>query len=549
MIQPRFRAARPLKLAGAALAMFAGIALIGPMRVLAHAGLESSTPAASSVLESSPPVISLDFDENIDIPLTSIELFDAAQTPIALGEPTQGADGSIVEASVPELQDGTYAVVWRVSSADGHVVAGAFSFQIGTEGSGVDPDELIDDVLHGARAEPAVGRGLGIARFTSFLGASLLLGGLFMVFIVEADSIGWAARRLLWIGWSLLVLGSLANFGLLGANAKAGSVGDITDTSVWGDIADTRTGSLLLVRMVLLVLFVPVLVTIGKRRTTAWQLVVPLLAVFTVFTFSGAGHPSVESNARIWIGVDAIHFALVALWMGSLAMMVLGGRPWLRDPSYEASVRSFSNVVTVAVPVIVATGVLQTWKVGGGWHTLTDTTWGRVLLAKGALAALIVTIGGASRWLLRNEGPRGLGRTVATETAMGVVVLALAAALVGVPPTPGPQSQLYAKSLTEAGVIVDVSITPGQVGANQVHVIVTPPGGNLSPVTSVTARMSLPARDIPNTPVSLVAESPNHYSGNITLPFSGDWTLEIIVAPTPDQTVLLSDTVPIPNPS
>ena len=525
----------------------AAVSAFGEGPVLAHAGLESSTPAASSVLEESPPVISLNFDEDIDVPLTSIELFDSNGTSIPLGTPAQGADASIVESSVPELADGTYAVVWRVNSADGHVVTGAFSFQIGTEG-GVDAGDLLDSVLNGARADPVVGRGLGVARFTSFLGASLLLGGLFMVLILGPDvDTRWPTRRLLWIGWALVVLGSLANFGLLGANAKAGSLADVTDTSLWRDIADTRTGGLLLVRVGMMIAMIAVLVMIDRRATTGWRTLMPLLAVLTVFTFSGAGHPSVEANAAIWIGLDALHFGFVALWMGALAMLVLGGRAWLRDERYESAVRTFSRVVTVGVLIVVVTGVVQAWKIGGGLDNLTETTWGRILLAKGAIAVLIVTIGGASRWLLQHDGPRHLGRTVATETLMGVVVLGLAAALVGVAPTNGPQSQLYSASLTEAGVIVDVSITPGAVGSNEVHVIVTPPGGNLQPVTSVTARMSLPSRDIPETPVNLVAESPNHYTGNITLAFSGDWTLDIVVSPEPNQTVLLTDTVPIPD--
>ena len=39
---------------------------------------------------------------------------------------------------------------------------------------------------------------------------------------------------------------------------------------------------------------------------------------------------------------------------------------------------------------------------------------------------------------------------------------------------------------------------------------------------------------------------PNHYSGIITFPRSGEWTLEIIVQITDTQTVLLSTPVPIP---
>ena len=166
-----------------AAALVCALVLLAPAEpASAHAGLVASTPAASSVLDTSPPLIALDFDENIDVPLTSIQLFDQDGTTIDLGGPTEGADQSIVEATVPTIGEGTYAVVWRVSSADGHIVTGAFSFQIGTT-SDVDADTLLDTVLNGARADPSVGRGLGVARFAAFFGAALLLGGLFMVYM------------------------------------------------------------------------------------------------------------------------------------------------------------------------------------------------------------------------------------------------------------------------------------------------------------------------------------------------------------------------------
>lgn len=543
------RAARAGLVALVSVLSLAILLAISPQAALAHADLDSSTPAASSVLDTSPPVISLHFDEDIDVPLTSIQLFDQDGTEIALGGPQPGADGSMVQATVPTLSGGTYAVVWRVSSADGHIVAGAFSFQIGTAGD-VDTEALIDTVLGGARAEPAVGRALGISRFAAFFGLVLLLGGLFMVMVLgpgPATGIDWPARRLLWIGWLLLIVGSAANFGLLGANAAAGTVADTLDTSLWSKIADTRTGGLIVARLGFVAAFLPVLVNIAQRQRTWWRVGVVGLGLLTIVTFSGAGHSSVEANAAVWIGIDAVHLAFIALWIGSLAMIAIGGRAWLRDEHHSSAVHRFSRMATIAVPLIVVTGVTQTWRIGGGLSTLTDTTWGRLLLAKGAVAVLLVTIGGASRWLLMNSGPGALRRTVIAEGLLGIAVLGLAAGLVGSPPTVAPQSRLFTASLTEAGVIVDVSITPGHVGSNEVHMVVTPPGGNLNPVADLTARMALPSRDVPFVPVTITADSSNHYTGNVTLPFAGDWKLEIIVAPEPSQSVLLSSTVPIPG--
>jgi copper transport protein len=528
--------------------------MVGSDRALAHAGLVSSTPAASSVLETSPPFVVLDFDEDIDIPLTSIQLYDASGASIALGRPAEGADPSIVQSSVPVLGAGTYAVVWRVSSADGHVIDGAFSFQIGTA-SGVDAGALVDTVLHGARADPSVGRLLGLSRFTAFAGATLLLGGLFMILVLDGSSApSWGARRLLWIGWVALLVGSAANFGLLGANALAGSVRDALNTSVWGRIADTRTGGLLLARLAfVVVLLLPAVLLAGRaaagRAGPAWRIGVPLAGVLTVFTFSGSGHPSIERAPAIWIGVDALHLAFIFLWLGGLAMMAVGGRAWLRRPDHAVAVQRFSRMATIGVPIVVVTGVVQTWRIGGGFSRLTEGTWGRLLLAKGAIAVLVMTIGAASRWVLHNDGPRGLRHTVVTEAALGAIVLALAAGLVGSPPRVELRSRVYEQSLVEDGLIVDAAITPGQVGANEVHMVVTPPGGNLTASSTLTARLTLPSRDIPYVPVTIEAESPNHFVGNVTLPFPGKWTLEIVVSPTPAESVLFSSTVDIPDPT
>lgn len=541
-------------------AVLAGIDRWSPSVALAHAGLESSTPAASSVLETSPPLIVLDFDEAIDVPLTSIELFDASSQQITLGAPSDGAndaDGSVVQSMVPALDDGTYAVVWRISSADGHVVTGAFSFQVGTGGSADDfrpGSELIDDVAGGVGADPVVGRLLGIARFTAFAGVAVLFGGLLMVLAV-ARSAGAAelvvsTRRLLWIGWALLTIATAANFGLLGANAVGGGFGDAFDSALWGDIADTRSGGLLLIRLALLVVSVGVLIELRARGRVWWRALVLATGLLTVCTFSGGGHPSVQSKPLIWMGIDAIHLALITGWLGGLAMMVVGGRVWLsddpHDPSHANAVRWFSRVATIGVPLIVVTGVLQAWRLSGGWATLTDSTWGRVLLAKGTLVVLVVTIGAGSRWLLSNDGPSGLRKTVVTETVIGLVVLGLAAGMVGVPPQAAAKSAVFETSLAEGGVIVQVSVTPGHVGANQVHAVVIPAGGSLVPIANLIARVSLPANGIPDIPVAMVAESPNHYSGAVTLAFSGDWTLELVVSPQPTESILLTTTVAIP---
>ena len=111
--------------AACALAVVGG----GVPQVFAHAGLETSTPSANSVLEVGPTEIVLDFDEAIETSLTSIALYDADGRSIPLGSPSVGSDDTVVQTTVDNdgtsMADGVYAVVWRVTSADSHVIDGA----------------------------------------------------------------------------------------------------------------------------------------------------------------------------------------------------------------------------------------------------------------------------------------------------------------------------------------------------------------------------------------------------------------------------------------
>ena len=125
----------------AVLAAGAAVLLVPASPVFAHASLERSEPAANSVLEESPTAVVLDFDEDVEPALSSIRVYDSAGAEVAVGDTVAGDDASILRADVPTLVDGLYAVVWQASSSDGHVVDGAFSFQVGTAATG-DGDSL-----------------------------------------------------------------------------------------------------------------------------------------------------------------------------------------------------------------------------------------------------------------------------------------------------------------------------------------------------------------------------------------------------------------------
>lgn len=532
-----------------AVAVAAGLGIAaGPVTpVAAHAGLEGTVPAASSVLDESPANIVLDFDEPVEGDLASIELFDGSARPVPIGDAgPSSSDPSIVLAELPELADGLYAVVWRVASIDGHVIDGSFSFQIGT-GAPADGSSLLDQVSGGVSAARSVSALWWVARLATYLGLVALLG-----------AGGWAiagpshlletrpVRQLVTGGWAIAVAGTAIAYGSYGASVVAGTLADAVSPTVWADIAGTQTARMAFVRLALLVVLAALWWRRRARGSAWWREVAVATGIGSLITLPAAGHPSAASPKALWVLVDTGHLLAIVVWLGGLLLLAAGGRGWLADPAADTLVRRFSRGATVAVPVIVATGVAQTLELAGGVEQITETSWGRTLLVKVSVVSILVALGAVSRWLLLSSGARSLRRTAAAEAVLGLAVLGLTAGIVGSPPRAIEEGQVFTASLAQAGLIVDVTITPGRTGANEMHLVLVPPGGSLQPVASASARMSLPSRDLPATDVELVAGGSNHYSGTVTLPFSGEWTLELLVEVEPGSTTLIVTNVPIP---
>ncbi len=210
----------------------------------------------------------------------------------------------------------------------------------------------------------------------------------------------------------------------------------------------------------------------------------------------------------------------------------------------------FSAVAFGCVVALVATGVVQTWRIlPGGLSDLTTTDYGRTLLVKLAFVAGLVALGWGSRRLVRRRRlGQPLWRSVATEVVVAIAVLAVTAVLTGSSPTAATSgSGTVSASVIQGDLLADISVIPGRVGLNELHVTLSPPGGSLDAAKDATARMTLPSRaDVGPIPIELTPAGPNHYIGSgVQIPFKGDWTLEVVVTTADDATVLLSTTIAI----
>src|SRR6476469_2685988 len=103
----------------------------------AHAALISASPGPGATLPQAPGAVVLRFSEAIDLRTSAIAVTDAGETDATNG-PSRGVAGDARSLRRPLrlLQPGRYTVRWTsVSSDDGHIETGSYSFAIGVAAS------------------------------------------------------------------------------------------------------------------------------------------------------------------------------------------------------------------------------------------------------------------------------------------------------------------------------------------------------------------------------------------------------------------------------
>lgn len=153
--------------------------LAGAGPALAHAGLSGSDPADGAVLDSAPKQVTLTFTESVSFLDGSLRVLSPANDRVNPRQ-AQHADGQANTARVAlegNLAQGTYTVAWRVVSADGHPISGAFTFSIGK------PSETTAVVAKTSPDDTAASRLYGFFRYVAYSGLALLVGAAAFVLV------------------------------------------------------------------------------------------------------------------------------------------------------------------------------------------------------------------------------------------------------------------------------------------------------------------------------------------------------------------------------
>ncbi|MEU2964104.1 copper resistance protein CopC [Streptomyces ardesiacus] len=360
----------------------------------AHAALDGTDPGDGAVLERAPAHVTLTFSESVGLRDDSFRVLDPGGHRVRTGEAGR-ADGRADTARVAlpgGLGEGTYTVAWRVVSADSHPVSGAFTFSVGA------PSRSAAPVDPGPTEDPLTATLHKTARYLSYLAVALLVGTAAFVALCRPPDPAPLRRPLVAAWWTLLA--ATVALLVLRAPYEAGTGPSAAlDPAALGDTLTTRPGALLLTRLGLLVPVGAYLArTARARRGSTWPAagVGVVLAVALALTWAAAEHAAAGPQVPVAMASSVLHLLATAVWLGGLVALLTTLRASRSAPGAATVVR-FSRTAFAAVTVLVVTGVYQSWRGLGSWQALTATTYGRLLLAKVVLAAVLLGAAAVSR--------------------------------------------------------------------------------------------------------------------------------------------------------
>ncbi|MFF7979547.1 copper resistance CopC/CopD family protein [Streptomyces sp. NPDC007901] len=391
-----------------------GALLAGAGPASAHAALTGSDPSQGVVVPKAPDQVSLTFSENVSMNDNSLRVLDPQGKRVDKGKPSNLSGTTYGVQLKSGLGKGTYTVAYQVVSADSHPVAGAYTFSVGA------PSRTVASVGDQDAGGGVVGWLYGFGRYMSYAGYIVLVGGAaFVLACWQRGSGVRAMQRLVVGGWLTLTAATLWLLLLRGSYTTSGSVGDIFDLNLLGQVLQTKPGAALVSRLLLLAaaaLFIAVLFGAydkreeeEEKRDLTFGLAIggTVVAAGLAASWAMAEHASTGLQPGIAMPVDVLHLLAVATWLGGLtALLVALYRAPADTPVDAAAVHRFSRVAFGSVLALVATGIYQSWRQLGSWSAFTDTTYGQLLLVKIGLVALLVGIASISRrWTGRLTDP------------------------------------------------------------------------------------------------------------------------------------------------
>src|SRR6266536_1200868 len=458
----------------------------------AHASLLTTTPAAGYSVASSPPALTLVFDQPVSVRGTPLRV-DGPGGAVELGTARLSSGDRWLTAAVPRpLARGQYAVTWQVVAEDGDVVGGSYSFAVGAAAVSF--------------SQPTQTRGLAAAavlRWLLFAALSIGLGGLAGQWVAarvirKAAAVG---RQLAPVRAPVAAASAVGALAALGLSAHVLGGGDVVAGLTHPSIHALLASSAGRVSAAEVAAFALAAVLATRPRLQA-AAALPLLAVVAA---EGRRSHLHEIGGGAGLALLVVHLAAAAVWVGALWNVVAVAWRWRghRAAAHRVLIE-YGRLALALLLLVTVTGGVSAIVALPRASALVTSGYGRLLVGKMALVVAVVGCALVARWRVRLTSPLrpgpgeapGPGRAACTERLLLGGVLAVTAVLVSVavpgaaqtvalpPPPTGPVVRL---ATLDGEVTVDVTASDGRL---ELRTSVPAPSGSAAEKrTEVSARL------------------------------------------------------------
>ena len=531
--------------------------MIGFPLAYGHPFLLDSEPSQGQNAAVGTTQIITHYSEAVEINFSELKIYDSNGNQVDNRDTAYyNAESSLVITTSP-LEDGVYTIASKVlSKVDGHLVHAAIIFGVG--------DVQIDaSLLESQEQSETTFIPESIARFPGLVGQTIVLGGIIASIVIWSTGqtrfkeqialieTSFKAKFSKVIGFGIIAVFA-SNFIMLGVQTWR------LETSPL-DVIQTTFGHTWLTRMILTIILIGIWFWIERKNQVSIKTQLPMLvfALALIATTTMMGHGA-STELVPPIILDYVHNLLSSIWIGGvifLGFVVLPSITKLdgtvRDKITISLIPRFSAMIIISLGILIITGPTLLWFLDSNVSSLTDSTYGKLIMLKIAIASVMIAFGGfyqirfiqqAKKDLKSTSVFKKLKRPLRFEAGLGIALLAVVALLVNSSLPDGEIQSVsaeqgmtgYESSLFSENARFDVIVAPVGIGVNQINVIVSGLDDQpLSDISSLKIKVSNPSRSIASIEAEVTENKISgqdiftKYSAEPTFSFAGIWQIEL----------------------
>ncbi|WP_350301037.1 copper resistance protein CopC [Peribacillus frigoritolerans] len=511
------------------------VLLLNPAMAFGHATIISSNPSPNEAMDALPEKISIQFSENIQPAFHSLEVFSQD------GDKIQIQDSAISEQSEKVLEakwqdtidEGIYYIKWRVVSSDGHPIEGTIPFQFG-DSAGLSDQENSEVSASFPNSINVILQSLQYICFAALTGILF-----FRLSLMKDSRLFEASRRTrlyLWLSYAGLAFSIFCSLPLkVTIDAGVGWTDAFKVSYIKEVLNATNFGSVWIIEILILLLLFLVIYfmlenTLNKSLPYLSFIIIACLMICKALT----GHTAAVPNQVLAVLMDFLHLLSMALWLGGLmALLVilpgLANRQAVQEDKrtfYWSIISRFSKWSFLFVIILIVSGIYSSLQHIPTIHSLFNTTYGQLLLAKIGLMLVMIVLGGL-HFLRGRKQTKKLGYSVGIEFGLGIVILVVAALLTNVQTAMSSPGPIEKKLLTEENNEVTLMVTPNEVGDNLIQVNLSNEGKPIADIEQLTITMQ--PLDTQNGEIKLQMKEKNTgtFTSKSLLTMPGKWSIHV----------------------